>query len=203
MNIINRIIKQLPCKVDQYFVYLLLGALCCILFAFDNFFNYESYSYLAFERDGFVKLQYWRAISAHLLHTNIWHLILNLMGLLLLWLLHGDYANSRSLLLQCIVLGIGISASIYLFAPNVIWYVGLSGILHGLFVIGAIIDIQKNRVTGYLLLTGVIIKIVDEQISEPDAKLQALIQANVVIEAHLYGLILGFIIGGAIIFKKK
>ena len=203
MNIFNRFIKQLPSKPEQYFAYLIIGALCIILFAVDSFFNHQAYHYLAFEREGFNKSEYWRGLSAHLLHTNIWHLMLNLLGLLLLWLLHGDYANSRRLFLQCIVLGVGISASIYLFAPNVIWYVGLSGILHGLFVIGAIIDIQKKRASGYLLLAGVIIKIVDEQLSEPDAKLQALIQANVVIEAHLYGIILGFVVGLAIVFKKK
>lgn len=203
MKYFNSFIKQLPKKPDQYAGYLLIGALCVALFIANNYLNFNTYAYLAFDRDSLLAHQYWRAISAHFLHTNIWHLFLNLLGLLLLWLLHGDYANSRELLLQSFCLGAGISVCIYLFTPNILWYVGLSGVLHGLFVIGAMQDIKNKRFSGYLLLVGVIIKILDEQLSGPDQSLQSLIQANVAIDAHLYGVFLGLPMGMIIMQRNK
>lgn len=203
MKYFNSFISQLPKKPDQYAGYLLIGALCAALFIADNYFNLNTYAYLAFDRNGLLEHQYWRAITAHNLHTNIWHLLLNLLGLLLLWLLHGDYAKSRVLLLQFFSLGAGISLCIYLFNPSILWYVGLSGVLHGLFVIGAILDVKNKRFSGYLLLVGVIIKILDEQLSGPDQSLQSLIQANVAIDAHLYGAFLGLPMGIIIILRNK
>ena len=66
-------------------------------------------------------------------------------------------------------------------------YVGLSGVLHGLFIWAAIEDIKQKRNTGWLLLIGVIAKICWEQYFGASASTVSLINAKVATEAHLIG----------------
>ena len=73
-------------------------------------------------------------------------------------------------------------------------YVGLSGVLHAVLCIGAIKDIQYKEPTGKILLLGLVFKVGYEQYQGPNAELGQLIDANVAIDAHLYGVISGFIL---------
>ena len=196
-------IAHLPLHKNQFGGYLLLGISCIALFAIDYLFSTNIDELLHYDRASLHNFEYWRLLSAHLLHTNEWHLLLNMLGLILLWLLHGDYANTKNLLIQTSVLALCISICLYFFTPKLNAYVGMSGVLHGLFVIGAMIDILLRKKTGYLLLIGIAIKVIDEQISPPDSDLQALIEANVVIDAHLYGVIFGIIVGTFLLSTHK
>jgi len=74
------------------------------------------------------------------------------------------------------------------------WYVGLSGVLHGLFIIGAYFDIQNRFKTGWLMLIGVWLKVLHEQIYGASESVAKLISANVAIDAHLFGTITGSLI---------
>jgi rhomboid family GlyGly-CTERM serine protease len=74
------------------------------------------------------------------------------------------------------------------------WYVGLSGVLHGLFVIGAYFDIRQKLKTGWVMLLGVWVKVIYEQIFGASADVAKLIEANVAVDAHLFGTITGCII---------
>jgi rhomboid family GlyGly-CTERM serine protease len=85
-------------------------------------------------------------------------------------------------------------ATLYVFYPEMQVYNGLSGILHGLIVVGALIDCQKKMVTGYLLFIGIWVKILLEQQAGPDQALGELINARVAIEAHLVGAIAGIFV---------
>ena len=137
--------------------------------------------------------EYYRIITGHFLHTNDWHLLLNLLGLLLLWALHGDYYRAKPQIFiwlsLCIMTGIAI-----LIWDDTMQYVGLSGVLHGLFVWGAIQDIQRNEKTGWLLLLGIAIKILAEQLGGDVSDIANLIDANVAVNAHLFGAVSGLII---------
>ncbi len=79
----------------------------------------------------------------------------------------------------------------------------MSGVLHGLFAWGVAIDIHLKRKTGYLLLIGLIIKLVDEQFFASSSFMANLIEVGVAIDAHLYGAIIGLILGViSILFKR-
>jgi rhomboid family GlyGly-CTERM serine protease len=121
-------------------------------------------------------------------------LLLNLLAVFLLWALHGQYFNQKHYL--CLFLGIslGTSLGLYCFAPSLRWYVGLSGVLHGLFIVGAYFDITHQYRTSWLLLIGVWVKVIDEQLSGASDSISALIEANVAIDAHLYGTFCGSIV---------
>ena len=149
---------------------------------------------LAYDRNQLNNSQWWRLITGHFLHTNNIHLVLNIAGLTLLWALHGHYYHTARYLILFLLLCLGTSTGLYLFAPKMQWYVGLSGVLHGLFVIGAYFDIRQHFKTGWLMLVGVWLKVIHEQVYGASEDVAQLIAANVAIDAHLFGLISGCLI---------
>ena len=150
-----------------------------------------SSNWLAYDRSQLHNFQWWRVITGHFLHTNTTHLLLNTAGLTLLWALHGHYFKVSCYFSQFFVLCLGTSIGLYLFVEQLQWYVGLSGVLHGLFVIGAYFDIQKKFKTGWIMLLGVWLKVAHEQIYGASEELTKMIAANVAIDAHLSGTITG------------
>ncbi|KXI30793.1 rhombosortase [Paraglaciecola hydrolytica] len=162
---------------------IILLTLCWSLFLFEPI----SSEWLAFDRDLIVQQQFWRLFSGNLLHTNLNHLLLNSAGVLLLWALHGQYFKTKQYLLFMTLLCLGTTLSIYGFAPQLRWYVGLSGALHGLFILGAYFDIKHGLLSGWLLLIGVLVKVAHEQFYGASDDIAELIGANVAIDAHLYG----------------
>ena len=146
-----------------------------------------------YNRDLIVHQQYWRLVSAHLMHTNFNHLLLNTGGLILLWALHGEKYSPLNIFLMFVFIGLSISIGIHVFTPELDKYVGLSGLLHGIFIWGACDDIKIGLKSGYAMIIGALIKIGHEQYHGPDAALGETINAIVAIDAHLYGVIAGFI----------
>ncbi|CAM3650254.1 hypothetical protein VA7868_04184 [Vibrio aerogenes CECT 7868] len=86
-----------------------------------------------------------------------------------------------------------LSIGIGLFWTDIIRYVGLSGVLHGLFAGYALQEILAGRRSSWLLLAGVAGKVGWEQCFGAPATTAALIQAPVAIQAHLAGFISGVV----------
>nr|WP_232847117.1 rhombosortase [Shewanella nanhaiensis] len=149
---------------------------------------------LAYRRSEITAGEYWRLFSGNLLHTNGWHLAMNLAGLWVIILLHQQYYRSLGFalifILLCWLQGIGL----YLFYPGLVGYVGLSGMLHGLFVYGALKDISVGMRSGYLLLVGVIVKVAYEQWFGASEQVTEMIGARVATEAHLVGVVTGILL---------
>lgn len=136
--------------------------------------------------------EWYRVITGQLLHTNLNHFLLNSSGLILVWALHGEYYSVKHyliLMLLCLTL-VGITL---MFFANYSHYAGLSGVLHSLLIYGGIIDITKQEKTGWLLLTGIGIKVAYENIVGASEQTEQLIGAAVATEAHLIGVIVGCI----------
>lgn len=153
-----------------------------------------SSQYLAFDREKIESLELWRLLSGNFLHTNFSHLLLNACGLSLMWALHGQYFTTKVYLIVFILLSLACTMGIYFFAERLSWYVGLSGTLHGMFVLGAYKDIRAGLRSGWLLLMGVWAKIGHEQWYGANQDVAELIGASVAIEAHLYGAISGMLL---------
>ncbi|ALM90713.1 Membrane protein, Rhomboid [Alteromonas stellipolaris LMG 21856] len=175
----------------KYSVGPLILALCAIV-AF--FLEPLSGEWLAYDRFAIQGLETWRLLSGNIVHTNGYHLLLNLSGLTLLWALHGEHYRIGRFLKVFVWCSLGTSAGLYLFSEDLIWYAGLSGALHGIFVWGALMDIMNKMRSGWILLGGVALKVVYEQISGSSAQVAALIDAKVAIDSHLFGAVSGLII---------
>jgi rhomboid family GlyGly-CTERM serine protease len=93
----------------------------------------QSLPNLRYERAALTSGEEWRALTAHMVHLNAAHLLFNLAGLFLLcellWadmpLRHGFGLLAWSAL--------GVSAMLWWLHPELAWYAGLSGALHGLW----------------------------------------------------------------------
>ncbi|WP_440874229.1 rhombosortase [Thalassotalea sp. PLHSN55] len=191
--------KNLPVKPTQYLPAAFVLILSALAFIFDS----QLAASLIYKKSLIENGEYWRLFSSHFFHTNLNHLLLNLGGLLLLWSLHGHAYSVKNysvlFIFSALVTGLGI----YFFNPEINQYVGLSGVLHGIFVWGAIMDVLQKDKTGYLLLIGVWLKIAHEQYFGASEDTIALIAANVAVDAHLYGAIAGTIVAVITIILNK
>lgn len=157
------------------------------------FFEPAASEWLAYDRNLLEGFETWRLITGNIVHTNGMHLVLNASGLVLLWALHGDHYRFWLFIRLFIWCAFGTSIGIYFFSPNLIWYAGLSGALHGIFIWGACMDINKGLKSGWLLLIGVVVKVAYEQLYGSSQAVSDLINANVAVDAHLYGALCGII----------
>ena len=179
-------------KLSPYWLALIVSLLCALLYV-AGLFTPSVDTLLAYRRSDISDGQWWRLITGNLLHTNHWHLLMNLAGLWVVLFLHHFHYQLRGLtvlfILLCLFEGIGL----YLGYPQLLGYVGLSGMLHGLFTFGAVQDIRRKMRSGYLLLIGVIVKVGHEQFYGASDDVTAMIGARVATEAHLVGLICGLV----------
>lgn len=135
--------------------------------------------------------EWWRLATGHLVHQGWRHTLLNLAGLGLVILLFPREYSARQwwlLLLACIA---GISTAFVLLRPDLDWYVGLSGVLHGLFAAGAVRWIANGEFEGYLLGAFLAGKLVWEQAQGALPLSVSTAGGPVIVDAHLYGAVCG------------
>ena len=183
-------LNKFNCSWQSSLPVILITIVSILAFIFDQQFS----QYLVYQRELISQGEIWRLITGHLLHTNGYHLLMNLAALFLLYLLHGNFYTIKSYSLLFLFSALFCSTALYFFDPQLIQYVGLSGVLHGIFVWGAFKDVNKQDKTGYLLLLGVTLKIIHEQFYGASSDLSSLINANVAVNAHLWGAIAGLIL---------
>lgn len=179
---------HLPIQPAQWTMFLLMALIATLLYGFgeglDTILHYHSVA--------ISQGDWWRIITGHFLHTNLNHLLLNLGGILVLWALHGEYYQHRNSYLLLLLLCLGTSIGL-LFGSDITIYVGLSGVLHGLFAWGVVQDIQRDFKSGWLLLAGLIVKLLQEQIFGASLDTAMLIEADVAVDSHLFGAISGLL----------
>lgn len=143
--------------------------------------------WLIYDRQAILDGQLWRLVTGHLMHTNGWHFAMNSAGVLVIAWLHGRYYRFGDWWLRLGYLALVTGLGLLVFSPELYWYVGLSGVLHGLILMGALEDIRRSEKTGWLILLGLAIKIGWEQWMGPSAEVVSLIGAPVATQAHLFG----------------
>jgi len=73
------------------------------------------------------------------------------------------------------------------------WYVGLSGVLHGLFIYGAIREIRFFPFSGYVLVLVLAGKLFWEYMNGAMPGSEEMTGGRVLVEAHLYGAMAGLV----------
>ena len=151
----------------------------------------DTKQWLQYSYEGVQHGEYWRLLTAHFVHLGWTHLILNVISLLLIWGLMPTNLTTLYLVRVILFCGIGISLGLLIFSPEVTWYVGFSGILHGLL---AVIAWQQIRIfQGKILLILLIIKLIWEQCYGALPTTADFTGGNVIVDAHLYGMIMGLL----------
>ena len=80
--------------------------------------------------------EYWRLVTAHLFHYDLTHLAWNLAGLALVaWLFASEF-DRRGWIAILVASTVAVDLGFLVFEPQLEWYVGFSGVLHGLMAAG-------------------------------------------------------------------
>jgi len=159
-------------------------------------------TWLRYDREAILAGEYWRLFTAHLCHLGWPHLIMNIAGLLLIWALFGRLLSLGAWLTVLCASALAVSGDLLWFDPAIRWYVGLSGVLHGLFIAGVITSISRGEHSEYLLLAFVIGKLAWEQRYGALPGSESFAGGHVVVDAHLYGA-LGGLLGTGIILPWR
>lgn len=161
---------------------------------------------LRFDRSSIDGGQWWLLLTGNFVHLGLSHLLLNLAGLVLIVALVWPNFNARQWLLITLISSLGVGVGLYLFDPNIRWYVGFSGTLHGLIIAGTLADFRRYPIPALILLVLVCAKLGYEQINGPVPGSESAAGGAVVVNSHLYGAITGAIVGlvlvGWMIYRK-
>lgn len=148
---------------------------------------------LLFQRDLIGHGQFWRLWTGNFVHTNTWHLLLNVAGFWLLALIQTPPYALRPLMAQTVFIGTCTGLGLWFFSPDVAWYAGFSGILYGLFTLCGVRFLQQQDwIAALLILLGIVGKTYWDWLEGGTNNLSAtLIAAPVVYDAHIYGIAAG------------
>ena len=128
------------------------------------------------------------ALSHAFIHLNAQHLMLNISGLVFIYLIFPSAFKSLLWIIALAASAVASAYGIFYYSPETEWLVGLSGALHGLFVYAAL----RSRAS-IAWLVAIIIKLVIEQMPDlmPTNNLtqmtEQFINHSVIVDAHLWG----------------
>jgi len=159
--------------------------------------------WLRFDRTAVANGEYWRLVSGHFVHLGLSHLVLNAAGFLLIWYLVSPFFALRQWLLITLYVIAGIDLGFWLLEPSLQWYVGLSGLLHGLLAAGVVGGFRSGRLDVWILGAALVGKLAYEQLLGPLPGSEESSGGAVIIAAHAYGALTGAIIAGAILIRVR
>lgn len=180
MNRLQGLLRSLNCDPPYRWALLTVCALLVLLTLTGD----AGRALLRYDRAALAGGELWRLVTAHLVHLDLHHALLNCLGLLLLWILFArDYPPRQWLV---VVLGsiAAIDAGLALWDSTLRWYVGSSGALHGVMAAGTLAHLRRRERDGWLLAVFLVGKLLWEQgvgalpLSGSDP---------VVVDAHLFG----------------
>ncbi|MCA3221451.1 MAG: rhombosortase [Burkholderiales bacterium] len=156
-------------------------------------------------RQALVASQPWRTLTAHLVHVNWVHALLNLAAWLVVARLFAPELRTWRQPLVLAVAALAVTLHLALLHPGIAWYRGFSGTLHGVFFAGAtawllalLTDGERRPRALWLpavLVAGGWVKVLAEQ---PGGSLTPYAQwlgAGIVPQAHLAGAVAGSMLG--------
>jgi rhomboid family GlyGly-CTERM serine protease len=150
--------------------------------------------YFRYQSDWTLTGQIWRMVTAHWVHVGWLHLLLNGVGLVVCVSLTSPGWSIGRWLTYSIIMAIGISIMLTLYNPEVIDYAGYSGVLYGLYVLAALSLFPRDRLVTALIIAAIVGKVFMEQFDFYDFNSGDIIGARVIVDAHLYGLLLAIAI---------
>jgi len=155
--------------------------------------------WLRFERSGIAAGELWRLLTGHLVHLGVSHTVLNLAGLVLVWFLVGRAFDWKQWLWVMAGSVGAIDLGLWFGAPSLEWYVGLSGLLHGMLGAGIVAGIAARSGEALILAVVVAGKLAWEQFAGPLPGSETTSGGAVIVDAHLYGVIGGTLVAAMLI----
>jgi rhomboid family GlyGly-CTERM serine protease len=177
----QRVLKSLNCD-GRFGIGLLIT---CAVLLLPELAGEAGRAWLRYDRAGLAAGQWWRLLTAHVVHLDLEHAALNSLGLVLMWALFArDYRPGQWVLILLTAIA-AIDAGLWLRDSTVAWYVGSSGALHGVMAAGTLAHLRRRDLDGWLLAAFIVVKLGFEQ--RAGALPFSDSGAGVVVDAHLYG----------------
>lgn len=140
---------------------------------------------LRYERDAVLAGEWWRLLTAHLVHGSMRHLLLNVAGLALIAALFPRDYSALAWLGVALASMAAINLGFVFYEPQLEWYVGFSGVLHGALAAGAVSWFRRESRPMALALAVILVgKLLWEQ---TQGAMPLAGDLPVVVDAHLYG----------------
>lgn len=140
-----------------------------------------------YERAALADGELWRLLTGHLVHLGWGHLALNLAGLGVLWAIFRPVLVLKDWVGAGLAAAFAIDAGLYWGQPELPWYVGLSGVLHGFWATGALRAWRVDRGASCALGGLLFAKVLWEQAVGPVPLTAGAAGGPVVVDAHLFG----------------
>ena len=174
------ILKSLNC--DHGYGWGLLAA--CALLAIPEFGGDAVRQALSYDRAALAQGQWWRVITGHFVHLDDQHTMVNIFGLVLMWALFvRDYSPLRWAAIY-LASALTISAGLWFLRTDLPWYVGASGVLHGVMAAGTLAHLRRRDLDAWILAIFLVAKLCYEQFAGAMPFQDA---GTTVVDAHLYG----------------
>jgi rhomboid family GlyGly-CTERM serine protease len=153
-------------------------------------------------RRGLLAAEPWRVVTGHLVHIGWLHALVNALALVVVARLYAPDLGVRRQLAALAASALAVSAALAWLYPEIEWYRGLSGALHGLYFAGAMTwllsEPQRNLRKLWLpaaLVAGGWIKVALEQPVTGSVVQAEWLGAAIVPQAHLVGAACGTLLG--------
>jgi len=174
--------KDMLHRLQVHKLWLALIALCFVI----QFLQLDG----AFDRGLIEQGQIWRLLTGHITHLNWSHFWLNMAGVLMVMVFFASYQSSTYWLGAMVFIALLSSAGLML-DMQLDRYVGFSGVLHGLFIIGARFELRRYKWSGVVLLVLIVAKLIWEQVFGAMPGSEEMTGGRVAVNAHLYGAVAG------------
>lgn len=159
-----------------------------------------------FDRALIAQGEWWLLFTGHFVHLNWNHWALNMAGLAVVAFFFSPYGNLWQWLWVIVLSALFVGLGIYWRNPDLHTYVGLSGVLHGLFIYGAMRETRRYPASGYALLALLVGKLIWEFMNGPLPGSESITGGRVATDAHLYGALggglAGAVLSGKTLFDK-
>ena len=128
---------------------------------------------------------------------------MNIIGLILICSIFPHALDNKNLPRATLFIAVSISVALLIGSPHLDWYLGFSGVLHGLFAFAIVMHLTPRMSIYWLALALLTFKVIYEQLPGYDASyLTNYIHAPVAVDAHIYGTLSGLVWGVLIRYRS-
>ncbi len=159
--------------------------------------------WLSYDRPQIAAGELWRLLSGHFVHLGVTHLMWDAAGFLLIWYLVGQSFGRLEWIFVILVSITALDLGFWFLEPNLKWYVGLSGLVHGLVGAGVVAGIKSGRIDMWILGVALIGKLVYEALVGPLPGSEESSGGAVIVTSHIYGAIGGAVAASAILIRVR
>ncbi|MGL5290754.1 MAG: rhombosortase [Vibrionaceae bacterium] len=148
------------------------------------------HAWLAWDKSLILQGEWWRLLTGNLTHTNFTHALINLGALALLLILFAPSSGNRAIMYLFLLLMFSIGLATL--ASSLVWYAGLSGVLHGFFVWCVLRAFWPQKLLASLSVFGLLCKLFIEY-QQDNSYITELIAAKIAYQTHWLGAVFGLL----------